>query len=143
MDLAYDHVQEAVVEAGDGKSTTSTSTVGNSASSLNAEFNEAYKAISNSPWGMKFGGWFGEVKKQGVGYYEAAKGVNVAETATRGLAGLGHRVKRSMSLTGSAPWPVTAAGEAEATDKRTIQEGDEEQQRRGLGQGSGDRKSVV
>lgn len=137
MDLAYDHVQEAVVEAGDGEAVASTSATGNSVS-LNAEFSEAYKAISNSPWGMKFGGWLGEVKKQGSGYYEAAKGVNVAETATRGLAGLGHRVKRSMSSTGGAPWPAPAAGEAGAIDEKTVQEGGDEQQRQGQGQGQGE-----
>ena len=137
MDLAYDHVQEAVVEA-DGKAKDSTSATGNSVNSLNAEFNEAYKAISNSPWGMKFGGWLGEVKKQGAGYYEAAKGVNVAETATRGLAGLGHRVKRGMSLTGGAPWPAPAADETGAIDEKIVQEGDEKQQHQDQGQESGE-----
>lgn len=61
MDLAYDHVQEAVIEAGeaDRKPTESTDGVG-----LNAELNEAYKAFSNSPWGMKFGDFMGNVRKQ-------------------------------------------------------------------------------
>lgn len=33
-------------------------------STLNKDFQEAYKAISSSPWGAKLGGFFGSVVKQ-------------------------------------------------------------------------------
>lgn len=33
-------------------------------STLNNDFQEAYKAISSSPWGAKLGGFFGSVVKQ-------------------------------------------------------------------------------
>lgn len=71
MEIAYDHVQEAVIEAGDttpkaGEAGASSSGAGGSggAVSLNAEFEQAYKAISASPWGMRFGAFVGTVKKQ-------------------------------------------------------------------------------
>ena len=129
MDLAYDHVQEAVIDnPEDSKSPTTSGTTTNNNVNLNAEFNEAYKAISNSPWGMKFGGWLGEVKKQGESYYTkgvgAAAGVNVAgvaETASRGLVGLREGITgrmRGLSLSGNNPPPQPpAAGEKEEKEK--------------------------
>lgn len=63
MDTAYDHIQEAVVEAGeDGQENKGKEA--EKQESLNAEFVEAYKAFSNSPWGAKFGAFMGTVKKQ-------------------------------------------------------------------------------
>jgi hypothetical protein len=61
MDLAYDHIQESALspdetaENGDKKAGSST---------LNKDFQEAYKAISSSPWGARLGGFFGSVVKQ-------------------------------------------------------------------------------
>ena len=63
MDLAYDHIQEEAlspeepVENGQKQDTAATST-------LNNDFQEAYKAISSSPWGARLGGFFGSVVKQ-------------------------------------------------------------------------------
>lgn len=81
MDLAYDHVQEAVIiDQGDvnrkqpsttdasSSSSASASAASNQANQqgqgLNAEFTEAYQAFSNSPWGMRLGGFLGAVRKQ-------------------------------------------------------------------------------
>ena len=61
MDLAYDHIQESALspdetaENGGKKPEPST---------LNTDFQEAYKAISSSPWGARLGGFFGSVVKQ-------------------------------------------------------------------------------
>ena len=60
MDLAYDHIQEEALqqedsEKGEQKKPEST---------LNDDFQEAYRAISSSPWGAKLGGFFGSVVKQ-------------------------------------------------------------------------------
>ncbi|KAF8420177.1 hypothetical protein EV426DRAFT_634131 [Tirmania nivea] len=135
MDLAYDHVQEAVIDNPEGSkpSTTSGTTTTNNVN-LNVEFNEAYKAISNSPWGMKFGGWLGEVKKQGESYYSkgvgAAAGVNVAgvaETASRGLVGLKEEITgrmRGLSLSGKNPTPPPplAAGEKEGFEREKAEQ---------------------
>ena len=60
MDLAYDHIQEEALS----QEESSKSEDKKSESTLNADFQEAYKAISSSPWGAKLGGFFGSVVKQ-------------------------------------------------------------------------------
>jgi hypothetical protein len=58
MDSAYDHIQESAL------SPDSTDAQRAEASTLNSDFQEAYRAISSSPWGAKLGGFFGSVVKQ-------------------------------------------------------------------------------
>jgi hypothetical protein len=62
MEFAYDHIQEETVASGpsDGKGKDPE----RPKESLNEEFQEAYRAISASPWGAKFGSFIGTVKKQ-------------------------------------------------------------------------------
>jgi len=146
MDLAYDHVQEAVIDNPEGSNSPTTSgTATNNNVNLNAEFNEAYKAISSSPWGMKFGGWLGEVKKQGESYYSkgvgAAAGVNVAgvaETASRGLVGLREGITgrmRGLSLPGknSPPQPPATGGKEEnEKEKSEMDKTEKTEQEKGL-----------
>lgn len=61
MDYAYDHVQESTLpEEGSDNSKKAEQQQG----SLNTDFQEAYKAISSSPWGARLGGFFGSVAKQ-------------------------------------------------------------------------------
>jgi hypothetical protein len=59
MDLAYDHIQEEAFpeEPSDTQEKKPETT-------LNSDFQEAYKAISSSPWGARLGGFFGSVVKQ-------------------------------------------------------------------------------
>lgn len=60
MDIAYDHIQEASLPAqGDDANGQPAQE-----SSLNADLQEAYKAISTSAWGSRIGGFFGSVVKQ-------------------------------------------------------------------------------
>jgi hypothetical protein len=64
MDLAYDHIQEEALapeKSSEDKEKKPETT-------LNSDFQEAYKAISSSPWGAKLGGFFGSVVKQ-VNYF--------------------------------------------------------------------------
>jgi hypothetical protein len=56
MDLAYDHLQDETY----GKDAVDP----NQNSSLNADLQDAYKAITTSPWGVRLGGFLGTVKKQ-------------------------------------------------------------------------------
>jgi hypothetical protein len=59
MDVAYDHIQEEALpphEEGGGSNTNK--------ETLDTEFQQAYKAISSSPWGARFGAFMGSVKKQ-------------------------------------------------------------------------------
>ncbi|RMZ80870.1 hypothetical protein DV737_g2779, partial [Chaetothyriales sp. CBS 132003] len=43
-----------------------------SQNNLQTEFQETFKAFSNSPWGAKLGGWWSSTAKQGQSYYEEA-----------------------------------------------------------------------
>lgn len=70
MDLAYDHIVESNLpqdplakKEGEGQGEQ----VAQAASTINADFQEAYKAISSSPWGARLGGWMGSVVKQVCG----------------------------------------------------------------------------
>lgn len=56
MDVAYDHIQEEILTP---EEATERANRG-----INSEFQEAFKAVSASPWGAKLGGFFGQVKKQ-------------------------------------------------------------------------------
>ncbi|QSZ35970.1 hypothetical protein DSL72_007092 [Monilinia vaccinii-corymbosi] len=68
MDLAYDHILEEALKSDQNKDKPA-----QPAPTLNAEFQEAYKAISSSPWGAKLGGFFGSVVKQGENVYKEAQ----------------------------------------------------------------------
>ena len=63
MDVAYDHIQEEVLspDEASGKEQTGTE---EAPPTLNTEFAEAYKAISATPWGARFGSFVGNVRKQ-------------------------------------------------------------------------------
>ena len=60
MDLAYDHIQEEALSPEDASKKQEKQPE----NTLNADFQEAYKAISSSPWGAKLGGFLGNVVKQ-------------------------------------------------------------------------------
>lgn len=63
MDLAYDRIQEESFPKED-EGSSSQSGPGQQENSLNADFQEAYRAFSSSPWGARIGGFFGNVVKQ-------------------------------------------------------------------------------
>lgn len=63
MDLAYDHIQEEAYPE-DRKESNETPKPELGESSLNNDLQDAYKAISSSAWGMKIGGFLGNVMKQ-------------------------------------------------------------------------------
>ena len=58
MDVAYDQIQE------EGLPEDQSDQQSQQGGGLNSEFQEAFKAVSASPWGAKLGGFFGQVKKQ-------------------------------------------------------------------------------
>jgi len=60
MDVAYDQIQEEALSPEESDEQRQTTASGG----LNTEFQEAFKAVSASPWGAKLGGFFGQVKKQ-------------------------------------------------------------------------------
>ena len=61
MDVAYDHIQEEVLTPEEAAKQEDSKSKPNN---LNAEFQEAYKSFSASPWGARLGGFFSDVKKQ-------------------------------------------------------------------------------
>ncbi|KAH0558867.1 hypothetical protein GP486_004502 [Trichoglossum hirsutum] len=101
MDVAYDHIQEETLpphEEGERKNAEG--------GTLDTEFQEAYKAISSSPWGARFGAFMGTVKRQGESYYEGARQEysTASEQATRGFTSLTSSIisrTRSLSLSAS------------------------------------------
>ncbi|POS83199.1 hypothetical protein EPUL_004730, partial [Erysiphe pulchra] len=86
MDLLYDHIQEKALTPDEDSKKVEKETE----NTLNSDFQEAYKVISSSPWGIKIGGLLGNfVKQSGEVYKEAQKELSeVSEEATRGLTGL-------------------------------------------------------
>ncbi|KAK0886375.1 hypothetical protein LTR02_018179, partial [Friedmanniomyces endolithicus] len=66
MDIAYDHVQEEALSPSeeDVQHTTAAETSTN----LNADFQQAFQAVSSSPWGSRSGGWFSQARKQGESF---------------------------------------------------------------------------
>ncbi|KAI5778357.1 hypothetical protein EDC01DRAFT_622691 [Geopyxis carbonaria] len=86
MDVAYDHTfQEEVAPTGTTGDEGKDSQIPKE--SLNEEFQQAYKAISASPWGTRFGAFIGSVKKQGETVYESSKKEYgpIAQQASKGL----------------------------------------------------------
>lgn len=64
MDIAYDHIQESNYQQEPSDTESSKEKKPVPQTSLNAEFQDAYRAISSSPWGARIGGFFGSVVKQ-------------------------------------------------------------------------------
>lgn len=64
MDSAYDHIQEENLPDHEREPSASNNEPKPAAGGLNTEFQEAYKAFSNSPWGARIGGFLGTVRKQ-------------------------------------------------------------------------------
>ncbi|OBT83700.1 hypothetical protein VE02_07578 [Pseudogymnoascus sp. 03VT05] len=120
---AYDHIQESALAPEESSSTAggNSNNAGNgeakqtAQNTLNADFQDAYKAISSSPWGTRLGGFFGSVVKQGEHVYkEASQELSaVGQEATKGLADL-----RS-SLVGQAK-----KSEASTSDDTTAKDGE-------------------
>ena len=126
MDIAYDHIQEEILSPEEAaKKEGEKEQQGN----LNAEFKEAYKSFSASPWGAKLGGFFSDVKKQSETYYEGARqeASVVGGEAIKGFTDLRSTIvsrARSMSTGQSPPaTPIVSKGPSEeASTDPTIKE---------------------
>ncbi|KAK1725994.1 BSD domain-containing protein [Colletotrichum acutatum] len=120
MDLAYDHIQEnslpkdADKKNGDAKETKSDQPQ----SSLNDDLQEAYKAISSSPWGMRIGGFLGSAVKQGQEVYkEASKEVTeLGQDASKGFSSI---INRTRSLTVNTTQDESSGDKSKETDSQT------------------------
>lgn len=95
MDVAYDHIQEeALTPEEKRKQTDNAEGQAAGASNLNTEFQQAFKAVSASPWGAKLGGWFSQARKQGETFYQdlSKEAADAQEQATKGFTSLKEQV---------------------------------------------------
>ncbi|KAI4726307.1 BSD-domain-containing protein [Aureobasidium sp. EXF-10728] len=70
MDFAYDQIQEESLPSDrEGQQNTTD----RPPTDLNTEFQQAFKAVSSSPWGAKLGGFWSQAKKQGESLYSDAQ----------------------------------------------------------------------
>ncbi|KAJ6442114.1 Nitronate monooxygenase [Purpureocillium lavendulum] len=112
MDLAYAHIAEtAGAQEQNDSADTPKADQEQQSSSLEADIQDAYKAISSSAWGVKIGGFFGNVVKQGESVYSQAQKelAEVSEDATKGFTDLRESI---MSRTRALSINTTAADEA-------------------------------
>ncbi|KIW29632.1 uncharacterized protein PV07_05435 [Cladophialophora immunda] len=143
MDLAYDHIAEQAYNTGDRATTptpatnassnsndTSTPKTSSPRQSLQSEFQETFKAFSNSQWGVKLGGLWGNVRKQGESLYEEAK-KEAAEMASdmealrlKGVKGLGFGAeqKEGENTSGTDGDIESSSTSKENEQNKTIQE---------------------
>ncbi|KAK5123558.1 hypothetical protein LTR85_002596 [Meristemomyces frigidus] len=106
MDIAYDHVQEEALAPSEEHQQRSQPEEGSG--NLNTEFQQAFQAVSTSPWGSKLGGWFSQARKQGeVLVADLQKEANDAQSqATQGWSSLREQVvqrTRGLSLGEAGP----------------------------------------
>ncbi|KAE8153400.1 hypothetical protein BDV25DRAFT_136856 [Aspergillus avenaceus] len=134
MDIAYDHIQGEILTTNDKKQNdvSNNTTTNNSNQStgqqqnvdLNAELQETFRAFSASPWGVRIGGLWDNVRKQGETYYEGAKQEYAAasEEAVKGFSDLRSSiVGRTRGLSIGSPF-----GSGEGEDKEKEKEGEKE-----------------
>ncbi|KAH0257943.1 BSD-domain-containing protein, partial [Aureobasidium melanogenum] len=71
MDFAYDQIQEESLPSDHSSQTTPNDSA--PPITLETEFQQAFKAVSASPWGARLGGFFASAKKQGESLYSDAQ----------------------------------------------------------------------
>ena len=119
MDIAYDHVQEEALSPSeeDAQDTTAAETSTN----LNADLQQAFQAVSRSPWGSCLGGWFSQARKQGESFESdlQKEAQEAQEQATQGWSNLREQVvqrTRGLSLGAEAGPEVRVPGEEAVPD---------------------------
>ncbi|KAI9926748.1 hypothetical protein ASPWEDRAFT_120888 [Aspergillus wentii DTO 134E9] len=96
MDLAYDHIQGEIYTTNDSSKKEGDQDDNNTSENqrpnvdLNTELQETFRAFSASPWGVRIGGLWDNVRKQGETYYEGARQEYAAasEEAVKGFSDL-------------------------------------------------------
>lgn len=146
MDIAYDHIQEESLPAHHERDSAAAASSDDKAQeqqqpqttqTLNTEFQQAFQAVSASPWGARLGGWFGQARKQGQTFYtELQKEASEAQQqATKGFEGLkGQLAQRTAGLNlnaegaplssvpGEEAVPIARGGEAKEAQAQKIEE---------------------
>ncbi|KAL6710130.1 hypothetical protein ACN47E_009921 [Coniothyrium glycines] len=114
MDSAYDHIQEESYPQ-DPTKQGAASTANETANNFNAEIQDAYKAISSSPWAARLGGFLGSVKKQGEQYYDNAS-KQYAPLTQNATAGVSNLIKHARNLSVQATEAAAAAAAASKSE---------------------------
>ncbi|EMD00129.1 hypothetical protein BAUCODRAFT_30590 [Baudoinia panamericana UAMH 10762] len=101
MDVAYDHVQDEALTPAEVAAQREASA--ETSQNLNNDLQQAFRAVSSSPWGTRLGGWFNQARKQGESFVsELQKEAHDAqEQATHGWSALRDQVAqrtRGLSL---------------------------------------------
>ena len=145
MDIAYDHIQEESLPAHHERDTAAAASSDKTqeqqqpqtTQTLNTEFQQAFQAVSASPWGTRLGGWFGQARKQGQTFYtELQKEASEAQQqATKGFEGLkGQLAQRTAGLNlnaegaplssvpGEEAVPIARGGESKEAHAQKIEE---------------------
>lgn len=126
MDVAYDHIQEEALTPEEAAKQDGSKPKPNN---LNAEFQEAYKSFTASPWGARLGGFFNDVKKQSETWSKEAQkeASDLSGEAVKGFTDLKSTLtSRARSLsTGLSP-PATPTTKASFGDESTEEQGSKE-----------------
>ncbi|KAK7526053.1 uncharacterized protein IWZ02DRAFT_446658 [Phyllosticta citriasiana] len=125
MDVAYDHIQEESFPDDERPKKQDQAKEKPKQNDFNTEVQEAYKAISNSPWAARLGGLWGTVKKQGETYYETARQQSqpFVEQANQGLTGLRSTIT-THTRNISTSLPQVQLPEADSSSKTTVTDKD-------------------
>ena len=125
MDFPYDHIQEEILAANDpskkdgsqGESSSDAAQQPNV--DLNTELQETLQAFTTSPWGVRIGGLWDNVRKQGESYYEGARQEYAAasEEAVKGFSDL------KESIAGRTRGLSLSTGLASSESTETVKDG--------------------
>lgn len=138
MDIPYDHIQGEIFSADD--SSKKQPSEGDKNTDLGTELQETFQAISASPWGMRIGGLWDNVRKQGESYYEGARQEYAAasEEAVKGFSDLRETiVGRTRNLSLSTPFTTTEGTDTQKdkNDESTTPKAEDGDQEKERGQG--------
>ncbi|TKA77899.1 hypothetical protein B0A55_03343 [Friedmanniomyces simplex] len=103
MDIAYDHVQKEALSPSEEHAQRAIAE--ETSTNLNADLQQAFQAVSSSPWGSRLGGWFSQARKQGETFVSdlQKEAQDAQEQATQGWSSLREQVvQRTRGLSMSA-----------------------------------------
>ncbi|KAF2624586.1 BSD-domain-containing protein [Macroventuria anomochaeta] len=121
MDSAYDHIQEESYSQDQSKKQTGESSSNAQPSNFNTEVQEAYKAISSSPWAAKLGGFWQTAKKQGEQYYDTAS-KQYASTSKEATVGVSTLISHARNLSVQANDATTSTAKDAPTEQDASKE---------------------
>ncbi|KAK0918825.1 hypothetical protein LTR91_006458 [Friedmanniomyces endolithicus] len=123
MDIAYDHVQEEALSPSEEHAQRAAAD--ETSTNLNADLQQAFQAVSSSPWGSRLGGWFSQARKQGESFVSdlQKEAQDAQEQATQGWSSLREQVvqrTRGLSMSAEAAPEVRVPGEEAVPESKGI-----------------------